>query len=233
MLFSSERRSNFSPSRIRSVIQSWELIETPITVIPTCVDLAHFSPSVQDEREKLRAGLGISPDDFVLVYLGSWGTWYQTDQMLDFFSVLDSNARSAKLLVLTPDDPDISRYHLASKVIVRRASRKDVPGYLSIGNAAVCFIKPAYSKKASSATKIAESWAMDLPVVANSGWGDIDELAKSGFPLILCDSPADYKDAALTLLHTKREALREKLIGKFDLKSGIQRYRDIYESLDL
>jgi hypothetical protein len=36
------------------------------------------------------------------------------------------------------------------------------------------FIKPSYSKIASSPTKMAECWAMNLPIITNEGIGDND-----------------------------------------------------------
>ncbi len=216
----------------RSEIRSWKLGETPVGVIPTCVDLDHFKSSTAAAQEKLRVDLGISPADFVLVYLGSWGTWYLTDEMLDFFSVLESSM-PAKLVLLTPDAPDLSRFHLASKVIVRHVHRSEVPAYLSIGNAAICFIKPSFSKKASSATKIAEAWAMNLPVVVNPGWGDVDELAQSGFPLILCQEKADYARVVSQLRTFTPVENRQMLAGRFDLLTGIRKYEEIYQSLGL
>ena len=42
----------------------------------------------------------------------------------------------------------------------------------------ISFIKPFYSKIASSPTKYAESLAMGIPVISNRGIGDIDELTE-------------------------------------------------------
>jgi glycosyltransferase involved in cell wall biosynthesis len=216
----------------KSEVESWKLGDTPISVIPTCVDMDHFKPQAITQSQTLRGKLLISPRDFVLIYLGSWGTWYLTQEMLDFFSVLDATSGGARLLILTPDQPDLSSFHLASKVIVRMIQRDEVPAYLAIGNAVICFIKPSFSKKASSATKIAEAWAMNLPVVTNNGWGDIEMLAQAGFPLITCDLRSDYKSIALQLLKRKMEDKTQMLMGRFDLHAGIQKYKRIYESLD-
>lgn len=211
-------------------IKSWQCTVAPISVIPTCVDMQLFNPAAV-VSQTLRRSLSISPEDFVLVYLGSWGTWYMTDDILRFFSALVARQPNSWMLILTPDHPDLTTFPFASRTIVRKVTRTEVPAYLSIGDASICFIKPAYSKKASSATKIAEAWAMNLPVVTNPGWGDIDKLNASGMPLLLCDLTGDLDSVVTELMHWQKKDTREKLIGTFDLHSGIRKYGDIYRSL--
>ena len=82
-----------------------------ITVIPTCADLDHFNPAkVKDEKmAKLREELGIQPNDFVVLYLGSLGTWYMLEEMLDFYDELKAKNRQlndkkeCKFLFVTKD----------------------------------------------------------------------------------------------------------------------------------
>jgi hypothetical protein len=191
-----------------------------------------FDPEKQrTETERLRKKLFLSSDNFVLVYVGSWGTWYLTDEILHFFSTLATISQKARLLILTTDHPDLSNYAFASSVIIRNVARNDVPVFLGLGNASVCFIKPAFSKKASSATKMAEAWAMNLPVVTNSGWGDIDRLKEYGMPLLICNSRNEYHQVATSLINSQAENKRAMLKGKFDLRSGIQKYKSVYRSL--
>ena len=219
----------------KSEIQSWAITSVPISVIPTCVDMQLFHPEKGAVgRKSLRQQLSISETEFVLVYLGSWGTWYLTDEILAFFSVLVCEQPNSRLLVLSPDLPDLRDYAFSSKVIIKSATRNEVPRYLGLADASVCFIKQTFSKKGSSATKIAEALAMDLPVVTNGGWGDIERLRVSGFPLHICNSPGDYPRVAKLL--TGRENVRgyrRLLYGRFDLDSGIKEYKRIYRSLSV
>src|SRR4051812_24141445 len=57
----------------------------PVTVIPCCVDFDHFPLARATSRETARKRLGIGDDESVLLYLGSLGSWYMLDEMLDFF----------------------------------------------------------------------------------------------------------------------------------------------------
>lgn len=214
-------------------IQSWRISDTPISVIPTCVDMQLFNPETTvSATSELRRSLCLE-DNFVLVYLGSWGTWYMTDEVLEFFSSFISKCPNSRLLILTPDQPDLTSYPHRSRTLVRNVPRKEVPSYLGLANASICFIKPVFSKKASSATKIAESWAMNVPVVTNSGWGDIEMLHKAGLPVHLCVSKADYGGIVSLLIEMEgiKENKRQMLVGEFDLESGISRYESIYRFL--
>jgi glycosyltransferase involved in cell wall biosynthesis len=52
----------------------------------------------------------------------------------------------------------------------------DVPRYLQAADLSLSFIKPCYSKLASSPTKIAEALASGLPIISNDGIGDLDAM---------------------------------------------------------
>ena len=52
----------------------------------------------------LRAKLGINKEDFILLYVGSIGTWYILDEMLDFFISLSTKKLNAKFLFVTKED---------------------------------------------------------------------------------------------------------------------------------
>ena len=80
--------------------------EAPITVIPCCVDFSHFPLIDAARREAARTELGIAPDARVLSYLGSCGSWYLRDEMLDAFRVYRSRYPGARFLFVTPDRPE-------------------------------------------------------------------------------------------------------------------------------
>jgi glycosyltransferase involved in cell wall biosynthesis len=107
-------------------------------------------------------------------------------------------------------------------------------------DAAVSFIRPCVSKLASSPTKIPEYLAAGLPVVANSGIGDMDALIateKVGVTI------ADFADESLRAgvdrlvellrdedVHSRCRRTAEKY---FDLeKVGWLQYRGIYQQLE-
>lgn len=215
----------------KSELQQWGVLAEKITVIPTCVDMTLFEKThaVLQKSDTLKNDMEIKDAKFVLCYFGSWGSWYLTDEVLRFFESVKELEPSAMLLVLTPDKPDLEAFAHKNSTITRFVQRQELPAYLCLADATICFIKPSYSKKASSATKMAEAWAMNLPVVTNQGWGDIDILSKEGFPIITA-AEADYQTVAADLLehHEKYKIGREKVRGTFDLEFGVSKYRNIY-----
>ena len=186
-----------------------EWLREKVSVIPTCVDLGHFDPGKVpvEETRQIRQQLGLEDGDFLLLYLGSLGTWYMLEEMLDFFEVLRGQYPSAKFLLLTKDT-DALRAHLArwpklagnqcdesltitvnnqvhevlslagGAILSTSACRDQVPLFLSICQASVFFIQPSFSKKASAATKMAEVLAMGKPIITNAGWGDAEAFCR-------------------------------------------------------
>jgi len=210
-------------------ILSWNLNNASITVIPTCVDTDLFDPSKIKKEDQLavREQLKIAEDDFVLLYLGSWGTWYLGNEMLDFFAALKEKKSNAKFLILSSDKIDLERYSFKADVIVTQAARQLVPLYISIANLSVCFIKPSFSKKASSATKIGEILAMNVPVVTNSGWGDVEEMTNAKCGLMLLTEKLIPDSVSNLVACDSRKYCLEWL----SLETGIKRYKQVYEGI--
>ena len=229
-------------------ILSWKSLQQsviPIEVIPCCADLEHFSiqrinASVQ---QKLRNQLLISETDFILSYLGSTGTWYMIDEMLDFFSCVTTHIPNAKFLFITPDDPSaiLKKAHQKGidekRLIIRSASRNEVPYYLSLSAISIYFIKPAYSKKASSPTKTAEILGLGIPIITNTGIGDSAELLeKTGTGLLISEFHSEnylsiVKQFSLLLSMNSRD-ITAVSHDYFSLDKGIALYQSVYNSLN-
>ena len=171
-------------------IYSWDYVEpsvVDIDVIPCCADLEHFNRSnISDNKVATWSReLGISKNDFVLTYLGSIGSWYMLNEMLDFFKVLKVKYPSAKFLFISKDNKrDIllkceERQIDAKDIIIRPSEREDLPSLLSLTTISIFFIKPAYSKKASSPTKMAELLGIGIPVICNANVGDTHYIVES------------------------------------------------------
>jgi glycosyltransferase involved in cell wall biosynthesis len=228
-------------------ILSWSALngkQVPITVIPCCADLDLFSPRNIDpaKQHALRSKLGIRENELVISYLGSIGTWYMLGEMLDFFKCLSAKRTKAKFLFITPDDKSLilreadQKGISADRIIVVSAQRTEVPAYLSLSELSLYFIKPLYSKKASSPTKTAEIMGLGIPIITNSGIGDSDlilEKANAG-ALINAFTKEEYErvieqiDVLLKTDKTKTGQAAEKY---FSLQKGVEKYAAVYEKL--
>jgi glycosyltransferase involved in cell wall biosynthesis len=224
-----------------------------IEVIPTCADLDLFDPKKVsfEVSQELREKLGIGQDDFVLLYLGSLGTWYMLEEMIDFFKELKGKGLPAgkagsnsegkyKFLFLTKEQNEvkqaINRRNLDdTDFIVTSCVRAEVPKYISICNASIFLIIPTYSKKASAATKMGEIMAMGKPVITNAGWGDVEEIIPiSGAGVLVSELSANGYQEAISQLHNSNfdaQNIRRQATELFSLQKGIDQYAEIYQQL--
>ena len=199
-----------------------------VSVIPCSVDLELFDPEKIDESEKnlLKQSLGLVNVEEVFVYLGSLGTWYLLDEMLIYFKTALMNQPNSKFLFVTKEDPQL--IHAAcdqvgldlQSIIIRSANRDQVPLYLSIGTKGIFFIKPAYSKKASSAVKMGEMLAMGLDLVCNK-FGDINLHSRK-------DKKQFFSQFDCVEINNDH---KEKVIAEFSLKNGINSFVYVYNQL--
>ena len=227
-LFLSEADHTISLTQnARTEILSWRLNDSPITVIPTCVDVDFFSRDRVDgeTQQTFRSKLGLLPSDFVLLYLGSWGTWYLTDEMLKFFNEVKKIKPQAKFLIVSPGTIDLSNYPYKNDVEVTRASRNEVPVYISIADLAIFFIKPSFSKKASSATKLGELLAMQVPVVTNTGWGDV---ALNNFNGWVQYADPNHPEA---FSWSFDKPAQPPNLTELSLPSGVSKYNQVYQTI--
>lgn len=209
-------------------------IRTKITVIPCCVNISLFDPE-HTAKKNLKE---IEPGDHVLIYTGSIGTWYYTKEMIDCFSIWQQKIRNLKLLVITKDIEEATEIigsfpeTVKSAILVKSASFKEIPSYLSVAKAAIFFIKPAFSKIASSPTKMAECWAMNLPIITNSGIGDNDLYFrhKKGGVLIDNFNHTDYQKSLNTYLSltSEKNDFRNIAVKYFNTEEAIKSYKGIY-----
>ena len=212
-----------------------------ITVIPCCVDFDHFPITTRASRQAARERLGFAADEPVLLYLGSLGSWYMLDEMLDFFVVYAARNRGARLLFITPDDPHAIRDAAAARAIdpgrvtIVAASRDEVPKLMTAADLGIFFIKPVFSKTASSPTKMGEMLAVGLPIVANSGVGDVERMVDDiGCGVAIHDFTTEsYRDALerIEALPSSPGERRKRALPWFDVKLGVDRYDRIYRAL--
>ncbi len=228
-------------------ILTWNLPnvnDEKITVIPCCADLQLFdyNKTSNTQTQQLRNQLNINNNQFVISYLGSVGTWYMLPQMLDFFKQLQKHKLDAIFLLITRDNKqsiiDAAKAKGIDEQFLRivPAQRNEVPQLLALSSASVFFIKPAWSKKASSPTKLAELMGMGIPTITNRGVGDVDTVMEqnpSGYLINSWDTNSYEEIIAKMLGNTtdNRQATRELANNEFSLIGGINKYAAVYERI--
>lgn len=220
-------------------IHSWKLKNLPnIEIIPCCADVNHFV--ISSDKVNIKQKLSIPDNSYVVGYLGSLGTWYMLNEMLDFFVELQKKKPSSILFFITNDDEkEILKAVEAknintSSIIIKSAKRNEVPVYISCLDIGLFFIKPLYSKKGSSPTKLAELLACGIPIIANAGIGDVDEIISDTNCGILVSSfkTDEYKLVIdkIDSLNKPKQYYRDIALTNFSLQKGVESYQKIYES---
>lgn len=217
--------------------EDWKVTK-PIYVIPCAVDTDLFKPIIGNSK------FTIQNSQLVLGYLGSIGTWYMLDEMLDFFKVLLKKYPKAKFKFISKENPatilnkaiarDINIEHFE----IAPAIRENVPSELSKIDIGIFFIRPTFSKQSSSPVKQGEFMSMGIPVITNTGVGDTDEIIekyKSGI-LVSEFNDAEY-ELAVTILNSVIKSNKINIYKGadeyFSLNNGNSSYFNLYNNLNL
>jgi glycosyltransferase involved in cell wall biosynthesis len=204
-------------------------------VIPTCTDLAQFSP-----RPRARA----AEAPLTLGCVGSVGLWYLFDDMLDCFVALRRIVPDARLLILNRDSHTFIRERLAAHGLPEEAFELKAVEYARVADemsrmdAGLFFIRPVFSKTGSAPTKLGEFLGCGIPCLGNAGVGDYAAILEGErVGVALRDFSAAEKEAGVKrLLELLRDPqVRERCTSAarlhFSADKGAQDYDRLYRSL--
>lgn len=227
-------------------IHTWEGLKSPvpIQVIPCCADLDLFNYQSLDQVKlgEMKKLFGYTETDQVITYLGSLGTWYMLDEMLRLFAKIKARHANAKMLFITGDDAEMVYSKVGELRLIKadfkvvKAARTDVPYYIALGVASMFFVKQAYSKLASSPTKMGEIMGLGVPIICNAGVGDVKEITEdTGAGICLENFSEDELQRAANsfdkLLTIPKEQIRAGALKYYSLSKGIEKYESVYKKL--
>lgn len=229
----------------RTAVESWPSYKgAEIVVIPCTVSFERFRQRTPELRKLARAELGIAADAKVLCYLGSLGTIYRLPEMLRYFGAFKNRYPGARMLFIgSHHKQEILRIANASgvaispdEIIVTSAPNDEVPKLLAAADLGLCFYTPTFSSVGVSPTKLGEYLASGLPVIANTGVGDVAEIiATSGSGHALRtfdrDAIADSVQRTEQLLTIPPEAVRARARERHDLPLALKRYTELYRGI--
>jgi len=216
--------------------------DRPVEVIPCCVDFENrFSRDVSKIAAGLEQELRLD-GRLVFIHLGALGGLYLTKEIVEMLALARVRDQRVFALFITQSDPrEVTRLlkeHGFSDedFFVGRAESDEVPAYLSISDVGLSFVKATYATQSRSPTKIPEYLAAGLPVVANAGVGDVDQLItrETVGTLVQNLSSEDYLAAIDEVLRFKEAPahMRDVAAREFALdKVGGERYRRLYSRL--
>ena len=230
----------------KAEILSWKALQhhsIPVQVIPCCVDLDLFSRKNVSEKQiaTIKETLQIPAGSFVISYVGSIGTWYMLDEMLLFFKEVVQEYPNAILLFVTKENKDdiwsaAVRAGIAQHNIrITESARNDMPAYIASSHCSLFFIKPAFSKKASSPTKQGEIMAMGIPVICNDNVGDTSYVVEHYHSGVVFKEfkPEAFRKALAAIRNTSfsPEEIRKGAMDFYALEKGVESYKQVYEKI--
>jgi glycosyltransferase involved in cell wall biosynthesis len=214
------------------------------TVIPCCADFDHFNLErvTMSAQAAARARARLEPESFVLLYLGSLGPDYLLPQMIALFRQVTNLRPTARFLFVSNNGRNLVEAECRTQgvnpdsISFVSADRNDVPAYLSLADLSVVFIRADVSKAGCSPTKLAELFACDIPVIANTGVGDMDEIIdinRNNSVIVRDFGDQTLRNAVLQVLERKQlgiSGIRERS-REFSLEEGVGRYAKVYREL--
>lgn len=204
----------------------------PMELIPTCVDLK-TTPACQ-----------ATPNVLTIGYVGSLGEGYLAEELFSFWAFIQERRPLSRYLVISRSDHEklfrLAALHGLKKenLNIEAVEPEEVHSKIQLMSVGLSFIEPHYSKRASCPTKLGEYLAAGVPVIANSGIGDVDEIVTSNqVGLILHDFLDESFAKALTgierLLADEQIHIRcrETAEKQFSLDLGVEKYHGLYTEL--
>lgn len=212
-----------------------EMENQRLVVIPTCADLASFTPAADT-----RAGP---------IVHGCIGTvlsgWFRADWLSSWMRVAAARDPDARFEIVTRDNVARVRAaidpanELAGRVNIGPWPSQDMPSAVRGHDLSVMFYAGGeVSELGRSPTRMAEILACGLPVVANEGVGDVaDIVLANNIGVIVKGASVQHMETAFDALQTLMQdpnlpaRCRATAEAVFSLETGTNAYREIYTSI--
>jgi glycosyltransferase involved in cell wall biosynthesis len=205
------------------------------TVIPTCADLKRF---------KLKES-NINKNSITISCVGSMLTgWFKIDMLKIVIHYILENYQNVSFEFLTRDDEKklLSKLDLIDKhtnrIELASVLFKDMPQRIAKHDGSIFFFTADISKLGSAPTRMAELLGTGVPVLTNSGVGDVGSIITSHKVgvLVNSDNGTDLKlacDKFISLVKQKDidKLCRDTAEKLFSLQSGVEKYKAIYDEI--
>jgi glycosyltransferase involved in cell wall biosynthesis len=176
-----------------------------VTVIPSCVDTKRYVEPA-NERDRVRAELGVTPDDVLLVYAGGTHHYQLIPEMLRVWENMsgDDHIRFLLMTHQTEMTSELESILPQSRLTRLSVDRDRVPEYLAAADLGFLLRAPHSLNRVASPIKFGEYLASGLSVASSPGLGDVSRLIEQKDVGILVEIDDVEKAAMSCLSHITR-----------------------------
>lgn len=212
-----------------------------VELVPIPLDTERFRPPTSAERDTARRDLGISPDAFVVAYVGHLRALKRVDRLVTAFARVQADVADAHLVIVGGSRSDLEDETQALRAQVAAAGISDrvtftgtVPDVEHQLHAADIFVLP--SDREGLPNAILEAMACGLACVAPASAGG-DQVLDDTTGIIPPSNSADDLTAAIVSLAIDPErshrlgAAAAVAAGAYGLEAVAARYESIYARL--
>jgi glycosyltransferase involved in cell wall biosynthesis len=212
-------------------------IEAKTTVIPTCANLTDFN-YLDKEVSK-------SENKIILSCVGSvLSGWFKLDYLINSMDYILSNYSEITFEFITRDDHKIicakidAKNKWQDRIKFRSLSFSEMPNTLPNYSGSLFFFTPNISKLGSAPTRMAELLGCGVPVMTNSGVGDVADIVTENEIGIVIDNLDEIPaccDKFIDLIKGKviSKKCRNVALELFSLDVGVRKYTQAYESVNV
>ncbi|MFS1909689.1 glycosyltransferase [Vibrio sp. 10N.286.48.B7] len=210
------------------------LKQDKFTVIPTCVDLRRFENYSNIENNK--------------TIIGTMGSvvsgWYHLDWLINTLKLSEDIFANPTFKIITKDSPKVinelseSLSFDSNKLSIYSCSSEDIQNNIKGMLFGVLYFTSGVSKIGSAPTRMAEFLACGIPILGNSGVGDMDTIIKKYNIGVVVDGHSD--DSFIKALHDMKALLTDPLLESrckqvanemFSADKGAAKYHEVYKFL--
>ncbi len=194
-----------------------------------------------NQKEEIKQQLKIESNYPIFTYVGSSGTWYMTEEIVKFFAIVLKKYPNALLLWFgNVNKKELIKHDKTgllspNNIIVKYIPHSELLSLLPVADVGIFFIKPLWSKNASSPTKMGEMLAAGLPIIAND-IGDVGKIIEETNCGILIKefNTFHYESVVENLdriIKTDKDNIKNAYTKYFSFDIAAQKYLTIYKNL--
>lgn len=185
----------------------------------------------------MRSRLGLTREPPLVAYVGSMGPQYHPELMAQFFAAILQKYPHAHFLAMTAAGQTLLQALNAANVpaksfTIQRAAANEVPEYLAAADVGFALREPSLSQRAVCPIKVAEYLLCGVPVIANTGVGDLDtQLSDREVGLVLSELNSSqaarvvaFVDSVLADREHSREVTRSAGQRHFAVQQCVEGY---------